>query len=302
MQYLMQQYQMSSDNFKLIQNASLKDYCTMKVGGIAKFLVEVYNTEYLIKICKYCIANNILHKIIGLGANIVFSDKYFDGIIIVNRTNNIHSRKNCIYVDSGVTVSTLISYAKQKRLGGLENLAGIPSTVGGAVVNSLSSWGTNFSDYVEYIECYHISKMNRLLKLTHSQCAFGYRDSIFKSNEYVITRVKLVLPYCNELTIQQNIISALTKKSSSQPLDYPSAGSVFVRNGDIIPAKLIDDAKLKGCQIGGAMISTKHAGFIVNIDNATSHDIQDLVDIIRNKIRLIYDLNLRLEIEFVNFS
>ncbi len=296
----MQKYRKSSNEYIIIPHAPLSEYCTMRVGARAKVLIKAVSTHIIIKICRYWLSHRIKFKIIGQGANLIFSDNGYDGIIIVNCSDKLLFRKNHVYIDSGVSISSLITLAKTKNLGGIENLAGIPSSVGGAVVNSLSAWNTNFTDYIEYVECYHISDLDHKLKLTNEQCKFGYRSSIFKSNEYIITRVKICLNYACQSIIQTNIISALTRKSSSQPLDLPSAGSVFKRDQDIIPALIIDKLGLKGTTIGGAMISTKHAGFIVNTGNSTAENILDLVNLVRRKVKYAYDIDLSPEIEFVD--
>jgi len=278
----------------------LKDFCTFKIGGSAKFLCVAYSTTALINVCKYCKAHNIKYKIIGLGANLLFDDYGYNGMIIVNKTHNFVFRKNFVYVQSGANVTSLIMQCCNHSLSGFENLAGIPSTIGGAVVNSLGAFDTIFSDYIEYVECYHKDKLDKKIKLTHEQCKFGYRSSIFKNDDYIITRVKLILKQDDKTLIQQKIKEAIEKKRTTQPLDMPSAGSVFKR-GNIIPAKAIDELGLKATKIGGAEISTKHAGFIVNTDSATSKDVKDLIKLIQKKIKIAYNEDLESEIEFVEY-
>ncbi|MBO5954483.1 MAG: UDP-N-acetylmuramate dehydrogenase [Clostridia bacterium] len=286
--------------FEIENNVSLKDFCTFHIGGKAKFLFVAKDTPSLINVCLFAKAHNIKYKIIGLGANLLFDDLGYDGLIIVNKTNEILFRKKAIYCSSGVNVTNLIMKCYMRSLCGFERLAGIPSTVGGAVVNSLGAFETNFSDFVEYVECYHKSDLTKKLKLTHSQCQFGYRTSLFKSGEYIITRVKLKLNEENKNLIKARIDEAINKKKSTQPLDYPSAGSVFKR-GNIIPAKVIDELGLKGTKIGGAEISTKHAGFIVNTNSATSKDVKDLIKLIQDKVKTATNEHLDPEIEFVEY-
>lgn len=317
-------------NFKILSNVSLKDFCTFKIGGSAKFLCIADNINTLIKLCKYCKSHNIKYKIIGLGANLLFDDLGFDGMIIVNKTNKIlfeqgsqrskqsasngiteatnlglclqeqTSKSAVAYVDSGANVTSLIMQCYHRSLSGIENLAGIPSTVGGAVVNSLGAFDTNFSDYVEYVECYHKDNLNKKLILSNQQCQFDYRSSLFKNGDYIITKVKLKLKTDDKTLIQKRIQEAIDKKRSNQPLDLPSAGSVFKR-GHIIPAKVIDDLGLKGTKIGGAEISTKHAGFIVNNTNATSENVKQLISLIQEKVKTVYNEDLQPEIEFVEY-
>lgn len=285
-------------NFEVLNNVSLKDFCTFHIGGSAKFLCIAKSNTQLIEVCNYCKTHNIRYKIIGLGANLLFDDLGFDGMIIVNKSNKILFRKLAVYVDAGVNVTSLIMTCYARSLCGFECLAGIPSTIGGAVVNSLGAFNTTLSDFVEYVECYNKSNLNKKLRLTNKQCKFGYRTSIFKNGDYIISRVKLRLIQDDKTLIQQRIADSIEKKKTTQPLDYPSAGSVFKR-GKIIPAKAIDELGLKGTKIGGAEISIKHAGFIINTHSATSEDVKQLISLIQDKVKSTYNENLEIEIEFV---
>lgn len=281
------------------ENISLKDYCTFKIGGNAKFLFECFSVSSLMSACQFCTENNIKFKVIGFGANLLFSDEGYSGAIIVNRTSKLNIRKNFIYADSGLAVSSLINKCFLKELAGLENLSGIPSTVGGAIVNSLGAHNTNFCDYVEWVECFNKNNPSKLFRIKANDCQFGYRTSLFKTKtDYILTKVKLKLDYGNKAHIRCKIIEAISKKISSQPLDMPSAGSVFKRC-DIIPAKVIDELGFKGYTIGGAQVSTKHAGFIVNLGNATSKDVETLINAIKNKILNAYNILIEPEIELV---
>lgn len=318
------------DNFKFETNVDLKEFCTFHIGGKAKFLFIAKDTHFLINVCSFAKAHNIKYKIIGLGANLLFDDLGYDGLIIVNKTNKIlfkqgsqRSKRSAshgitettnlglclqeqtnksavVYVDSGVNITNLIMKCYMRSLCGFERLVGVPSTVGGAVVNSLGAFETNISDFVEYVECYHKNDLTKKLKLTHSQCKFGYRSSVFKNDDYIITRVKLKLNEVVQNLIKARIDEAIKKKSETQPLNHPSAGSVFKR-GKIIPAKMIDEMGLKGTKIGGAEISTKHAGFIVNTKSATSKDVKDLIKLIQEKVQTTYNETLTPEIEFVEY-
>ena len=286
--------------FEIKEDVGLKDFCTFRIGGRAKFLFVAHDTTTLIKVCLYAKTHNIKYKIIGLGANLLFDDLGYNGLVIVNKTNNILFRKYAVYCDSGVNVTNLIMKCYARSLCGFERLAGIPSTVGGAVVNSLGAFDTNFSDYVEYVECYHKSDLTKKLRLSYEECKFDYRTSLFKSGEYIITRVKLRLIQDDKTLIQQRIKEAVEKKKATQPLDKFSAGSVFKR-GNIIPAKVIDELGLKGTKIGGAEISTKHAGFIINTNSATSKDVKQLITLIQEKVKSATNEDITPEIEFVEY-
>jgi len=288
------------DNFKFEKGVSLKDFCTFRIGGKAKFLFVANTNSQLINVCLFAKSHNIKYKIIGLGANLLFDDLGYDGLIIVNKTNKILFRKNAVYCSSGVNVTNLIMKCYLRSLCGFESLAGIPSTVGGAVVNSLGAFDTNFADFVEYVECYHKNDLTKKLKLNRDECKFSYRTSLFKNGEYIITKIKLKLNYDDKTLIKQRIDNAIKKKTETQPLSVASAGSVFKRS-NIIPAKVIDELGLKGTKIGGAEISTKHAGFIVNNTNATSEDVKALITLIQQKVKTAYNEELKPEIEFVEY-
>ena len=283
---------------KILRNADLKNFCTFRIGGSADFVFIVENTFSLVEICKFCKANNIKFKVIGLGANLLFADNGYRGAIIVNRCNNVKIFGKNVYADSGVRVGQLIQKCISKHLCGLENLAGIPSTVGGAVVNSLGAYTTNFYDYVDYVICYDTYK-NKFVKLKAVDCEFGYRTSAFKHNNLLILRVKLKLKHDKPLNISTRMQQAITNKKNSQPLNKASAGSVFKRS-EIIPAKVIDELNLKGTRVGDAEISTKHAGFIVNLNSATSNDVKTLITFIKNKVKEKTEVDLETEIEFVD--
>ena len=287
-------------NYEILRDVDLKDFCTFKIGGKAKFLCLVHSNTQLIDVCLYCQTHNIKYKIVGLGANLLFDDLGFNGMIIINKTHEILFENNSVLVDAGVNVTNLIMRCYLRSLCGFENLIGIPSTVGGAVVNSLGAFDTNFCDFVEYVDCYHKKDLTKKLRLSNAECKFDYRSSLFKNGEYIITKVKLKLSHDDKNLIKQRIDSAIEKKRSTQPLDMPSAGSVFKR-GNIIPAKAIDELGLKGKKIGGAEISTKHAGFIVNTNSATSKDVKDLISLIQKQVKDNYNEELEPEIEFVEY-
>lgn len=288
------------DNFEFQTDVNLKDFCTFHIGGKAKFLFVANTSKELIDVCLFAKAHNIKYKVIGLGANLLFDDLGYDGLIIVNKTNEILFRKNYVYASSGINVTNLIMKCYLRSLCGFERLIGIPSTVGGAVVNSLGAYETNFSDFVEYVEYYHKNDLTKKLKLNRDECKFSYRTSLFKSGEYIITKVKLKLNYDDKNLIKQRIDNAIQKKTETQPLDKPSAGSVFKRT-NIIPAKVIDEMGLKGTKIGGAEISTKHAGFIINSHSATSENVKELIKLIQEKIKTATNEHLDPEIEFVEY-
>ena len=279
-------------------DANLKNYCTFKIGGNAKYLIIVNSYNSLIKVCKQLKLHNIKCKIIGMGANLLFDDLGFNGAIIVNKTNNLEFSGTTVVADGGVNLTHLIIQASELGLSGLENLSGIPSTLAGGIVNNVGAFGTEIADCVESVECYDENFKKKIL--TKKDCEFEYRNSVFKRKNLIITKAILKLKQNEKSLIKKRINDAILKKSTTQPLNYPSAGSVFKRC-EIIPAKVIDELGLKGTNIGGAEISTKHAGFIVNNSSATSKDVKDLINLIKEKVKTVHNVDLKEEIEFVEY-
>ncbi len=287
------------NKIKELTNQNLKDYCTFKIGGKIKKVYVAKSQNQLVEACTLCHNNKLPYKIIGLGANLLFADKFFAGAIIVNRSKHITKKDDGLLVDSGVTISELINFCLKNNLGGIGSLFGIPSTVGGAVVNSLGAFGCNFSDFVEYVVGISPSSLQKKVKILNKNCGFTYRDSIFKHTEFVITSVKLKLPTEQPATLKQSMFDAIKKKTATQPLEKPNAGSVFKRKGELIPAKIIDELNLKGTQFGNAQISTKHAGFIVNLGNARCVDVLKLIKLTKRKVYHATHQKLTCEIELV---
>ncbi|MBR1988333.1 MAG: UDP-N-acetylmuramate dehydrogenase [Clostridia bacterium] len=280
------------------KNQDLRNYCTFRIGGIAKHLYIAKSKQNLIDLINYCTENKKNFKVIGLGANLLFDFKQTNKIIIVNRSNRFIKKDNSIYVSSGMNLSEFISKCASLELSGMSDLAGIPATIGGAIVNNVGAFNSSISDYIDYVVAINKNNPSKIIKIPKTDCKFGYRKSIFQSGDFVILSAKFSLPHETKNRISKDIIYAIKRKNSSQPLDFPSAGSIFKR-GKIIPAKAIDELGLKGLKIGGAMISPKHAGYIINTGNATSKDVIELINLIEKRIFDTKNVQIEREIEIV---
>ncbi len=300
-QFPMCSVNMKTKDFSYFSDADLKKFCTFKIGGKAKHLFIVYSITTLLDVCSICNSHNIRYKIIGQGSNLLFDDRGYDGAIIVNKSENFIFRKTYLYCDAGVNLNALINASMNKNLFGLEFFAGIPSSVGGAIVNSLGAFNHQISDLVEEVICYKKSDPKRRIILSKNDCKFGYRTSIFKDDKFIITRVKLKLTTDEKSRILDRMKKCLNRKLMTQPIDKCSAGSIFKRS-TLIPAKIIDDLGLKGTRIGDAEISNKHSGFIINKKNATSMDVQNLIKYINDIVYQKYNQKLELEIEIVPYK
>ena len=310
------------DIYAYYKNATLTKFNTFRLNPKADELYILYSQQSLYSVCKMCNTQNIKFKVIGLGANLIFSDSGFNGAIIINRSNNLNFDIDSVVAESGVRLSNLIQKCYLRSLGGFERLTGIPATVGGAITNNVGAFNTSFSNHIEWVKGFLASNPDISFTFSNKKCKFGYRDSIFKSGNYIITHAKINLNSLYPDLIKKNMIEAINKKKSTQPLDFPSAGSVFKRiyiendnpeksniqiekNDDniiskiIYPAKIIDELGLKGLTIGGAQVSTKHAGFIINTGNATAKDVEMLTKIIKEKVFSETGIKLEEEIEFV---
>ena len=304
------------------KNATLIKFNTFRLNPKTDELYILYTPQSLYSVCKRCNTQNIKFKVIGMGANLVFPDSGFRGAIIVNRSDNLTFDVDSVIAESGVKLSNLIQKCYLRSLGGFERLVGIPATVGGAITNNVGAFDTSFADHIEWVKGFLTSNPDISFTFTNKECKFGYRDSIFKSGNYVITHAKINLKSLCPDVIRGNMIEGINKKKSTQPLDFPSAGSVFKRiylkseeseksnikthqnNENVIakiiyPAKLIDELGLKGLTVGGVQVSCKHAGFIVNIGGATAKDIETLTKIIKEKVFYATGIKLEEEIEFV---
>ncbi len=285
-------------NLIYLPNEPLNKHCSFKIGGNAKHFLIVNSIDALLDSIYLCKQHSIKSKIIGGGSNLLFDDSGFDGAIIKYNNSFIKINNNTVYSCSGLDMFSLIQHIKEYNLGGLEFSIGVPAMLGGAIVNNLGAYNNDISTYVKHIT---VLRKNHIIYLNKGDCNFEYHSSIFQKNNDIILAATFNLPYQNKSITQKNLLEYLSKRTSSQPLNLPNAGSIFKRSNNIIPAKLIDTAGLKGLQINNCQISTKHAGFIVNLGNASSADVLALIEIIKNKIYDQYDVILEPEIEYVPF-
>lgn len=285
---------------EVLQNINLKDFNTYKIGGKAKYIIKPFNVKKLVELLDYLKNNNIKYFILGKGSNVIMPDEDYEGVIILlEKLNNISIKDNIVEVESGTLLNKLIMATIDNNLCGIENLYGIPGTVGGAVIQNAGCLGTTFSENLVSVTYLENSELHILNK---DECNFIYRGSIFKKdkNKIIISCV-LKLSKGNKDEMMKNIREHLIKRNASQPLEYPNAGSVFRNPINNYAGALIEEAKLKGTNINGAYVSEKHANFIVNKGNATSKDIKELIKKIRNTIKDKYNIDLELEQEIIKF-
>lgn len=298
------------DNITVKENEPLSKHSSFKIGGNAKYALYPQSSDELTRAIKICIKEGLRYKVIGNATNVLFDDNGFDGAIIftshINSTQYIHQNGGITSVRVGCGRSlTELAYdiGKKYCLSGLEFAYGIPGTVGGAIYMNAGAYGSQMSDVVIETECYDADK-NIIKNISKKEQMFGYRRSIF-SAEPALTVISstLELKNGNGKIILEKMSKNMSSRKEKQPLEYPNAGSIFKRPGDnIFSGKLIEDAHLKGYTVGGAQISEKHAGFIINRGGATSNDVLTLIDHIKNTVSAQFDIDLECEVIFIPYN
>lgn len=288
---------------KVEENASLKKYTTYRVGGEAKCIVYPKNSDCLIKLIRLLKSEKIKYKLIGNGSNLLFSSKPYDGVLIkLSEFDNVEFYgKNKVRVGAGFSLAKLSLMAAKRGLTGLEFAAGIPGSIGGAVFMNAGAYKSDMGYIVETVKV--LTPDLKIINFENKEMNFHYRSSYLQKHpEYICLEVVLKLTKGKKEAIEEVITERRKRRIESQPLEYPSAGSVFRNPEGNFAGKLIEDLGLKGMIKGGAMISDKHANFIVNYKNATSDDIKFLIDLCQEKVLEEYGIELKCEQEFVNWE
>ena len=286
---------------KIEKDISLSTLTTYKTGGIAKLVVYPNNINNLKQMLKLIHKYNIKYFILGKGSNTLFSDKEFNGVIIkLDKLNNFKIKQTEIYVESGMILSKLVQASVKNELTGLEFAIGIPGTIGGAIYMNAGAYGNNMSDIVKSVIV--LNEKFQIKEIPLEKLKFDYRYSIFQANKNLIcVAANIKLEHGNHDEIASKIKENLLKRKNSQPLEYPSAGSVFRNPEGNYAGKIIEELGLKGKNIGGAEISTKHANFIINKNNASSSDILNLIKLVQKEVKDKYKIDLKLEQQLVNW-
>ncbi|MBP1571937.1 MAG: UDP-N-acetylmuramate dehydrogenase [Oscillospiraceae bacterium] len=275
---------LKDNQIQFLQDESLKKHITFKVGGEAKFVAMPQTKHQAAKLLKFLKENNIKYYIIGRGSNVIFRDEGFDGVII--KTSNMQNiefiGEDKVYADSGVVLNVLCKTLQEKSLAGLEFCYGIPGNVGGGLFMNCGAYGGEISSAVCEVE--YIDENGNFQKIDVKDCQFSYRHSIFQNNDWFITGCTFKLTKGDKTQILSFMEDIMQRRIDKQPLDKPSAGSSFKRPVGYFAAALIDECGLKGYSIGGAQVSEKHAGFIVNTGNATCNDIVALAEYVERTV------------------
>ena len=288
-----------SKDCRIYTNEPMSKHTSFKIGGCADILCIPPNCNSLICILKYAKDNNIPVTIIGNGSNLLVSDKGIRGIVIKLFGGLTGYKVNGEYIEceSGVLLSKLGSIAYKSSLSGLEFASGIPGTLGGAVFMNAGAYDGEMKDVVQ--KTTYLDNELNIKVIEGENHKFSYRHSIFEETGGIIISSVLKLKSIKNDIILTKMNELNGKRKEKQPLDMPSAGSTFKRPEGFFAAKLIEDAGLKGCCIGGAAVSKKHAGFIVNCGGATANDVLTLVEHIISEVYSKYNVKLQTEIKYI---
>ena len=283
----------------------MSKHTSFRVGGNADAYIILQNKENLIEVLKIAKEYNLPITIVGNGTNLLVKDNGIRGLVINYASSNfeiIDANKVDEYkikVDSGVKNGVLAQFLLKNELTGFEFAAGIPGTIGGAIYMNAGAFGGEIANIVESVTYISLKDL-KVYTLKTEQCEFAYRTSIFEQDEdKIILEAIFNFKKGKKEEIAQKMDEFRNKRLSSQPLDKPSAGSTFKRGENFITAKLIDECNLKGYKIGGAQVSEKHAGFIINTGNASAKDIIDLIKYVKTKVYEKFGVEIKPEVRVI---
>ena len=284
-------------------NHPLSQICTFRIGGEAKIILTPENAEELIYCIKKLRELGIPYMTVGSASNLLFDDRGFNGAVIrTNRLKTVTLENGILTAEAGVPLPRLCRIAAENSLGGLHGLCGIPGTVGGSIITAAGAFGCNIYDRVTETEAYFPNE-DRIRTLPLTATDFSYRKSPEILKDAVILRVSFRLPPEDRQSIEEKISYCAAQRRSTQPYGIPSAGSYFKRPENAPPAALlIDQAGLKGLTVGGASVSEKHAGFIINSGNATAEDVKTLAEIIKTTVLHSFGVTLTEEVQTVPYQ
>ena len=291
-------------------NEPMSKHTSFRVGGNADIFLTINSEEKLLEIIKLanqknlvkndnaCKSNKTPITIIGNGTNLLVRDNGIRGLVIKYIANDYRIDGNIVKVSSGMTNARLANILLEKELSGFEFAAGIPGTIGGALVMNAGAYGSEMKDIVIKTKYINLDT-NEYKTINNNEHKFEYRKSIFQNINSIIIETTLEFKAGNKEEIKKKMQEYMKKRKESQPLDMPSAGSTFKRGEDFITAKLIDESGLKGYSIGGAQVSYKHAGFIVNTGSATAKDIINLISLVKEKVHEKYGKEIKEEVKII---
>ena len=286
----------------VLKDEPLYKHTTYRVGGPAKLFIKVQNVDELIEVIKYCRKHRIQLFVIGRGSNLLFSDKSFEGIIIsLEDMNQYHVNGSEVTAQCGVTMIKLAYDCAKIGLSGFEFVGGIPGNIGGGIFMNAGAYKSCLSEVVKSVKV--LDECLKVVELSKDEMDFSYRHSIIQDHpKWIVLEATFVLENKSVEEINETLDKRKERRMSTQPWNKPSAGSVFRNPEGNAAWKLIDDAKLRGYEIGGAQVSPKHSNFIVNNGYASAKDIYDLIFYVQKTVQEQSGVLLKPEVRFINWE
>ena len=285
------------DKERVLVDEPMKKHTTFRVGGNADYFVMPRTTEEIQQVIELCKKENLPYYILGNGSNLLVSDKGYRGVMIqiYKEMNAITVNGNRICAQAGALLSKVGSVALEAELTGFEFAAGIPGTVGGAVVMNAGAYGGEMKDILSSATV--LTEDGTILTLKNEELELGYRTSIVAKKNYIVLEAEYQLRVGDKADIRAKMDELKLQRVTKQPLEYPSAGSTFKRPTGYFAGKLIQDAGLRGFQVGGAQVSEKHCGFVINTGNATAADIMELMKQVSERVYEEFGVMLEPEVK-----
>lgn len=287
------------DEERLYQNEMMKAHTTFRVGGPADYFVCANCNAEIQNVIALCKEERVPYYILGNGSNLLVGDKGYRGVVIqiYKGMNDVQVQGEYIYAEAGALLSRIGNAALEAELTGFEFAAGIPGTIGGAVVMNAGAYGGEMKDVLESVKV--LTPEGEILELSNEELELGYRTSIIAKKDYVVLSAIIKLNYGDKEAIREKMNELKVQRTTKQPLEYPSAGSTFKRPTGYFAGKLIQDAGLRGFQVGGAQVSEKHCGFVINKGDATAADIVELMDKVSEIVKEQFGVDLEPEVKRV---
>ena len=283
-----------------VLNEPLSAHTTFKIGGCCKAMININSAQSLKKLMDIAREYSLRYYVLGKGSNVLFDDKGFDGVILHIGSGFDRIRlvgDNTVRVQAGCSMMKLCRFALENSLTGLEFAYGIPGTVGGGVFMNAGAYGGEIKDVLK--SCTVVTGKGEIKELDASQLELSYRHSALMESGDVVCEAVFELQKGDRDLIETKMNDLMGRRKDKQPLDYPSSGSTFKRPEGHFAAKLIEDAGLKGYRVGGAMVSPKHSGFVINYDNATAEDVLKLIDDVRDTVNDKFGVLLEPEVKII---
>lgn len=284
---------------QLIINEPMKKHTTFKIGGDADMFVSVGSVDELSALIKLANKNGVKYTVIGNGSNLLVSDKGIRGLVIEigQGMSDYKVNGNVICAEAGIMLKKLVSVAAAESLSGLEEVSGVPGTLGGGIFMNAGAYGGELKDTVKKVT--YIDNNGDVHTIDAKDCNFGYRTSVFSKGGMYIVSAELELKKGDSEEIQAKMADYTQRRREKQPISYPSAGSTFKRPEGNFAGTLIEKAGLKGYTVGGATVSELHAGFVINIGGATAQDVIDVIEHTKKTVLEKFGIKLEPEVRFL---